>query len=88
MFRAARAFNQKMGASMHYIIQILAAILMGTAIGAMMGSRNKALLVGSAAAIALGVVTLFVPSWWPLGIGTAIFLVVQSMQRDPVVSRA
>jgi len=71
----------KKGASMHYIIQILAAILVGTAIGAILGPRNKVLFVGSAVAIALGLVAIFTVSWVVLAIGTAVFLVVQGMQR-------
>ncbi|NYT79944.1 hypothetical protein H0A70_00290 [Alcaligenaceae bacterium] len=66
---------------MHYIIQILAAILVGTAIGAILGPRNKVLFVGSAVAIALGLVAIFTVSWVVLAIGTAVFLVVQGMQR-------
>ncbi|WP_442596086.1 hypothetical protein ACSBPU_04830 [Parapusillimonas sp. JC17] len=66
---------------MHYIIQILAAILVGTAIGAILGPRNKVLFVGSAVAIALGLVAIFTASWVMLAIGTAVFLVVQGMQR-------
>jgi len=73
---------------MHYVIQVLAAILIGTAFGAVLGLRNNVLLIGSLAAIALGAVTIFTISWVPLAIGTAIFLVVQGMQRDPVSSRA
>lgn len=76
----ADSMNKK-GASMHYIIQILAAILVGTAIGAILGPRNKVLFVGSAVAIALGLVAIFTASWVMLAIGTAVFLVVQGMQR-------
>ncbi|MDS1140166.1 hypothetical protein RE432_06930 [Pusillimonas sp. SM2304] len=72
---------------MHYIIQLLAAILIGTAIGAVLGPRNKALFAGSLVAIALGLVSLVTASWIPLAIGTAVFLVVQGMQRDNYPSR-
>src|SRR5690606_23541504 len=46
--RAAFGFNYQnnMGASMLYIIQILGAILIGTAIGSLLGPRNNALFVG------------------------------------------
>lgn len=67
---------------MHYIYQILAAILIGISVGALLGPRNNAMLVGCAAAIVLGLVALFVPSWIPLAIGIAIYLAVQFMQRD------
>lgn len=67
---------------MHYIIQILAAILIGTSIGAVLGPRNTILFFGSLVAIALGLVTLVIGSWVPLAVGTVVFLVVQGMQRD------
>ncbi|CAM5497990.1 hypothetical protein [Eoetvoesiella caeni] len=72
---------------MHYIYQLLAVILIGTAIGAAFSGRNNVLLFGSLAAIALGIITVAVPSWMPLAVGTVIFLVVQLMQRDPISSR-
>lgn len=72
---------------MHYIYQLLAVILIGTAIGAVLSRRNNTLLFGSLAAIVLGAVTVATPSWMPLVVGVAIFLVVQLMQRDPVSSR-
>lgn len=67
---------------MHYVIQILAAILAGTAIGAILGQRNNILLVGSIVAIALGAVAIFTASWIPLVVGTGIFLAAQATQRD------
>ncbi|MBF6616438.1 hypothetical protein [Pollutimonas thiosulfatoxidans] len=73
---------------MLYIIQILAAILMGTAIGAIIEPRNKVLTIGSFVAVGFGIATLIWPSWLMLSIGTVIFLAVQSLQRDPVATRA
>lgn len=73
---------------MEYIIQLLGAILMGTAIGSALGPRNKALFIGSLVAVALGILTLILASWVPLAIGTAIYLVAQGMQRDNRPSRA
>lgn len=72
---------------MHYIYQLLAVILIGTAIGAVLSRRNNVLLFGSLAAIVLGVVTVAAPSWLPLLVGFVVFLLVQAMQRDPVSSR-
>ncbi|TEA77519.1 hypothetical protein [Allopusillimonas ginsengisoli] len=72
---------------MHYVIQLLAAILIGTAIGAVLGPRTKSLFIGSLAGIALGVVTLVTASWIPLAVGAAIFLAAQGMQRDPIANR-
>jgi hypothetical protein len=80
--RAARELNQETGASMHYIILILAAMLVGTAIGALLVPRDKSIFIGSLAAIALGLVTMATGSWIFLAVGTAIFLAAQAMQRD------
>jgi hypothetical protein len=86
--RAARAFKQnKNGASMDYVIQVLSAILVGTAIGAIIGPRTRSLFIGSVAAIALGTVALVTASWVSLAIGTAIFLAAQSLQRDNYPAR-
>jgi len=73
---------------MHYIIQLLAAILIGTAVGAVLSQRTQALLVGSVIAILLGVVALVTASWIPLAVGVAVFLVVQGLQRDNYSTRA
>jgi predicted membrane protein len=70
------------GASMQHVIQILAAILIGTAFGAVLSRRNNLLLVSSLIAIALGIATMFTISWVPLAAGTVIFMIAQSMQRD------
>ncbi|MER1968953.1 hypothetical protein [Castellaniella sp. GW247-6E4] len=67
---------------MHYIYQILAAILIGTSIGALMSKRGTTLLVGALVGIILGIVAMFSPSWPPLAIGAAVFLAAQFMQRD------
>ncbi len=73
---------------MHYIILILAAMLVGTAIGALLVPRNKSLFIGSLAAIALGIVTMATGSWIFLAIGTAIFLAAQATQRDNTALQA
>lgn len=67
---------------MVYVFQLLAAILIGTSIGAVLSPRNNILLFGSVIAIALGVVTLIIGSWVALAIGTAVFLASQATQRD------
>lgn len=72
---------------MQYIIQILSAILVGTAIGAILGPRNKVLFIGSAAGIVLGLVAIFTANWILLAVGAAVFLVAQGMQRDTPVRR-
>ena len=77
-----------LGAAMYYVILLLASILVGTAFGAIFGPRNQVLFVGSLIAIALGIATLVTGSWVLLAIGTAVFLVVQGVQRDPKPARA
>lgn len=69
---------------MHYIIQILAAILIGTAVGTLFGPRNTVLLIGTVVAIALGIATLVTISWLPLAIGAVVFVLAHAMQRDKV----
>lgn len=73
---------------MLYVIQVLAAILVGTAIGAAINPRNSVLRISSLIAAALGVVAVVMGSGLVLIIATAIFLGVQSLQRDPVPARA
>ena len=59
---------------MVYVIQVLSAILIGLAIGAVLGPRTPIRLASSAAAVALGLVTIVTGAWIFLAIGTAIFL--------------
>ena len=73
---------------MLYVIQVLAAILIGTAIGAAINPRNTVLRISSLIAAALGVVAVFMGSGLVLIVATVIFLGVQSLQRDPVPARA
>lgn len=73
---------------MHYVIQVLAAILVGTSLGAILGPRNNLLLIGSLVAIALGVFAIVTASWIPLAIGTVVCLATQAMQRDTPSSQA
>lgn len=72
---------------MYHITLILAAILIGTAFGAVLGPRNNFIFVSSLVAIVLGVATLVTASWVLLAIGTAVLLVSQAMQRDTNHSR-
>ena len=67
---------------MHYVILTLAAILIGISVGALLGHRNKALLIGSVLGIALGIATLVTASWQLLAVGAAIYIVAQITQRD------
>jgi len=72
----------------YYVILTLAAILMGTAVGALLGPRNKVLFLGSLITIALCIVTFVTGAWLPLAIGAAVSVVMHSMQRETAVTRA
>jgi len=72
---------------MLYIYNVLAAILIGTAIGAVLGQRNSLSRITCLIAVVLGAVTFFVHSWIPLAIGTAVFLTGQGMQGDASSAR-
>jgi len=73
---------------MQYVINLLAAILIGMSIGAILGQRNNAALFTSLIAIVLAAAAFFLsPSWLPLAVGLAVFLLGQGMQRDARVSR-
>lgn len=67
---------------MHYILAILAAILIGTSFGALFSPRKTILFIGYLISIVLGIVTIVNPSWLPLSIGTAVLLLAQTFQRD------
>jgi hypothetical protein len=84
----ALSITKKGWASVYYVILTLAAILMGTAVGALLGPRNKALFLGSLITVALCIVTFVTGSWVPLAIGAAVSIAVHSVQRDTEVSRA
>lgn len=71
---------------MHYIIQILGVILIGTSVGTLFGPRNTVLLIGTLIAIALGIATIVTTSWTPLWIGAVVFFLAHAMQRDKHVS--
>ncbi len=71
---------------MHYIIQIIAAMLIGTAVGTLIGSRNTVLLVGTVVAVALGIATIVTISWVPLVLGFIVLVAAHAMQRDKVAS--
>ncbi|HWL30060.1 MAG TPA: hypothetical protein VNQ97_14255, partial [Burkholderiaceae bacterium] len=84
----ALSFTKKGWASVYYVILTLAAILMGTAVGALLGPRNKVLFLGSLITIALCIVTFVTGAWLPLAIGAAVSVVMHSMQRETAVTRA
>jgi len=67
---------------MHYIIQILAVILIGTSVGTLFGSRNVMQMVGGVAAIALAIATLIMVSWTPLTAGAIVLFIAHALQRD------
>ncbi|HUH88598.1 MAG TPA: hypothetical protein VL003_11210 [Pusillimonas sp.] len=68
---------------MQYVYNLLAVILIGLSIGAIMGQHNNAARFSGLVAIVLAVLAFFIsPGWAPLAVGTAVFLVGQGMQRD------
>lgn len=67
---------------MHYIIQILGAILIGISVAALLGTRTTFLFIGSIVAIAFGIALMIVPSWWVLWVGVAFYIVGQLFHRD------
>lgn len=67
---------------MHYIIQILAVILIGTSVGTLFGSRTTVQLIGGIIAIALAIATLIMVSWTPLTAGALVLFFAHAMQRD------
>lgn len=71
---------------MHYIIQILGVILIGTAVGTLFGPRNTVLLIGTLIAIALGIATLVTITWSPLALGAIVFFAAHALQRDKRVT--
>lgn len=72
---------------MLYVIQVLSAILIGVAIGSLLGSRHTLRLGGSAIAIALALITIFTGSWVYLAIGTAIFLFAMGLSGGAATAR-
>jgi hypothetical protein len=84
----ALSIAKKGWASVYYVILTLAAILMGTAVGSLLGPRNKVLFLGSLITIALCIVTFVTGAWLPLAIGTAVSVAMHSVQRDATLSRA
>lgn len=71
---------------MHYVIQIIAVMLIGTAVGTILGTRNTVLLIGTVAAIALGIATIITISWLPLALGFIALVGAHALQRDKVAS--
>lgn len=72
---------------MQYVIQVLSAILIGVALGAILGPRHAVRSIGSAIAVALGLVALFTANWVLLLAGTVVFLVVFALPGGTPASR-
>lgn len=73
---------------MLYVIQILAAILIGISIGAALGPRTPVRIIGSLVGIGLGIVTIYTGSWVYLAVGTAIFLIGMAIPSSAASARA
>ncbi len=67
---------------MLYIIQILAAILIGISVAALIRTRTIFVSIGAIAAIVFAILTLYAPGWWILWAGAACFMVGQFLHRD------
>src|SRR5690606_36314529 len=80
--RATRYQSRTTGDIMIYIYQILSAILIGVAIGTLLGSRNTIRRGGAIIGIVLALIMIFTGSWIYLLIGTAIYLLSMGTVRD------
>lgn len=67
---------------MVYIVQILAAILVGISVASLINTRSTFVVIGSIIAIVLAVGTFMTKSWWILWAGTAAFIIGQMFHRD------
>lgn len=67
---------------MLYIIQILASILIGVSVAALIRTRTLFVSIGAVAAIVFAILTLYTPGWWILWAGVACFMVGQFLHRD------
>ncbi|NYT25668.1 hypothetical protein H0A73_18910 [Alcaligenaceae bacterium] len=72
---------------MQYVIQVLSAILIGLAIGVILGPRYPVRFIGSLIAIALSLIALFTTAWVYLAAGTIVFLVVLAIPAGASSSR-
>lgn len=70
---------------MLYVIQVLAAIQIGIAIGVLLGPRHTARMGSSVLAIILSLVTIVTGSWVYLAIGTAIFLLTMGLRHRTAI---
>lgn len=69
---------------MQYVYNLLAVILIGLAIGSVLGQHTSSTRIASIIAIVLGALAFFFsPSWMPLAAGAAVFLLGQGLHRDP-----
>ena len=73
---------------MQYVIQVLAAILIGISIGVVLGPRYPVRFIGSLVAIALGLIAIFTSAWIYLAAGTVIFLVALGIPAATASSRS
>lgn len=73
---------------MYYVYNVLSAILIGMALGSMVGRHSSAIVLSGLVAIILAVAAYFFePRWIPLALGLAVFLVGQATKRDTQVLR-
>ncbi len=70
---------------MLYVIQVLAAIQIGIAVGVLMGPRHTARFASCIAAIVLSLAAIFTGSWIFLAIGTAVFLLTMGLRHRTAI---
>lgn len=73
---------------MQYVIEVLSAILIGVAIGVVLGPRYPVRSVGALIATGLGLIAIVTTNWVFLAAGTAVFLVSLALPAGPASSRA
>lgn len=72
---------------MQYVIQVLSAILIGVALGVVLGPRYPVRFIGALIAIALGAIAIFTSNWVYVAAGTAVFLVTLATRGAASSSR-
>ncbi|HLU01041.1 MAG TPA: hypothetical protein VKZ70_15015 [Burkholderiaceae bacterium] len=71
---------------MLYVIQVLAAIQIGLAVGVLLGPKHPARLGSSVLAIILALAAIFTGSWIYLAVATALFLLTMGLRHSrPIV---
>jgi hypothetical protein len=76
----------KKGDKVIYVIQVLSAILIGVAIGAVLEARHTLRVGGTIVAVVLALATMFTGNWIFLALGTALFLFTIVIRTRPAAT--